>query len=258
MLTTFLTLFGRAKVTQIGNSLMQAIVRFDPETASEAQIAEFEQQLDSLTQRVAVLRREYTREQAEADAANAKYANLLGAAGKLKAQLDDPNKAEQHAAITNSLTGVVTALEALKPQVDVENQEAVESKAFLDEFEKAAKDAATKVTTAKQKLSEAKRNMEKSDLKRERAQDNSERTAELAGIRSGNDSLGTALDAMNGVAQRNEDAATALNLKASLLTQTMPVAVENDPLVLEAMGKTSNGAAQLSLDERLAALQATK
>lgn len=255
MIARFLTFFAQAKVNNAGTSLMQAIVRFDPETASEAQIAEFEEQLNALTGRVASLRREYRREQAEADAVNDKYNKYLAAAEKLNAQLTDPAKADQHAAITNSLTGVVTTLEALKPQVEAENKEAADAKGFLDEFEKAAKEAATKVTTARQKLSEAKRDMQKAALNRERAEDNAEHAAALAGIRKGNDSLGTALDAMNQAAQSDNDAAEALNLKASLLTQTMPKAVEDDPLVREALGEDANGAVQLTLEERLAALK---
>ena len=73
---SFLARFGKVKVGQISQSITEAIVRFDPETASEAQIAEFESQLNELTTKVATLRREYDKEQKEADAAQANYCLL--------------------------------------------------------------------------------------------------------------------------------------------------------------------------------------
>ena len=255
---SFLARFGQAKGNQLGRNIVEAIVRFDPETASEAQIAEFEDHLDQLTQRVAVLRREYDKEKKEADAAEANYNRYLAAAEKLEGQLRDPALADKHAEIEKSLTGLLANLETLVPEVEREKEEATEAKAFLDQFEDAAKEAATKVTTARDQLKKARRDMESAAQRRVRAEARAEQTTVLAGIRQHSDSLGVALNAMNSAAQKDLDAAGAAEHKSVLLTQAMPKAIEDDPIVREAMGTVTASPAPASLSERLAALKGKK
>ena len=256
---SFLARFGRAKVGQISQGITEAIVRFDPETASEAQIAEFEAQLNELTSKVATLRREYDNEQREADAAQANYNRYMSAAEKLQNQIADPaTPVDKKGGLEASLANLLTTIEGLVPEMDREIQEAKDAKEFLAQFEQAAADAAHKVTTARTKLNEAARKMATAKLQKERASENAEHAAVLAGIRSGNDSLGTALSAMEKVAQKDQDAATAATLKASLLTKNIPQSIETDPNVRDALGEASPDSTQLSLTDRLAALNARK
>ncbi len=255
---SFLARFGKAKVGQISQGITEAIVRFDPETASEAQIAEFEAQLNELTTKVATLRREYDNEQKEADAAQANYNRYLSAAEKLQTQVADPAAADKKSSLEASLANLLTTIEGLVPEMDREIQEAKDAKEFLAQFEQAAADAARKVTTARAKLNEAARHMATAKLQKERASENAEHAAVLAGIRSGNDSLGTALSAMEKVAQKDQDAATAATLKAQLLTKNIPQSIETDPNVRDALGEASPDSTHLSLTDRLAALNAHK
>ena len=256
---SFLARFGKAKVGQISQGITEAIVRFDPETASEAQIAEFEAQLTELTTKVATLRREYDKEQKEADAAQANYNRYMTAAEKLQDQVADPTTpADKKGSLEASLANLLTTIEGLAPEMEREIQEAKDAKDFLAQFEQAAADAARKVTTARAKLSEAARKMATAKLQKERATENAEHAAVLAGIRTGNDSLGTALSAMEKVAQKDQDAATAATLKANLLTKNMPQNIENDQNVRDALGEASAGPSVVSLTDRLAALKARK
>ncbi|MEI7955768.1 MAG: hypothetical protein WCJ66_11415 [Verrucomicrobiota bacterium] len=256
---SFLARFGRAKVGQISQSITEAIVRFDPETASEAQIAEFEAQLNVLTTKVATLRREYDNEQKEADAAQANYNRYMAAAEKLQNQIADPAiPSEKKASLEPSLSNLLTTIEGLVPEMEREIREAKEAKTFLAEFEQAAIEAAQKVTTARAKLTEAAHRMASAKLQRERATEMAEHAAVLAGIRSGNDSLGTALSAMEKVAQKDQDATTAATLKANLLTKHVPQSIENDQNVRDALGEASTSPSSVSLTDRLAALKARK
>ena len=139
-----------------------------------------------------------------------------------------------------------------------EIQEAKDAKDFLAQFEQAATDAARKVTTARAKLNEAARKMATAKLQKERATEKAEHAAVLAGIRTGNDSLGTALSAMEKVAQKDQYAATASSLKADLLTKNVPQSIENDQNVRDALGEGITEPTNVSLTDRLAALKARK
>lgn len=258
MLLSFLANFGKAKADQVGNSIVQAIVRFDPETASEAQIAEFEKELDILTGRVAKLRSEYAVEQKQADDARANYERYMSAAEKLQIQISDPTtSAEKKVSLEASLSNLLTTIEGLVPEMEREIQEAKDAKEFLAQFEEAAKQAAKKVATARQKLQAAAREMASASLAKERAAEKAEAAAVLAGIRSGNDSLGTALSAMESAAQKDREAAVASGLKADLLTKNMPKSIEADENVRQALGEPGE-VTSLSLTDRLAALKAHK
>ena len=256
---SFLARFGKVKVGQISQSITEAIVRFDPETASEAQIAEFEAQLNELTAKVATLRREYDKEQKEADAAQANYNRYLAAAEKLQNQIADPaTPGEKKGSLEASLTNLLTTIEGLVPEMEREIKEAADAKDFLAQFEQAAVDAAHKVTTARVKLTEAARMMATAKLQKERATEKADHAAVLAGIRSGNDSLGTALSAMEKAAQKDQDAATAATIKADLLTKNVPQSIENDQNVRDALGEGTVNPSNVSLTDRLAALRAHK
>jgi chromosome segregation ATPase len=255
MVPSFLARFGEAKLGQIGRGLIQAIVKFDPETASEAQIAEFESELTGLTQQVAKLRSEYSKEKAEWDSVQKKYDQYLLAAERLQKKLDTASDAER-SQIETSLNTLVTTLENLAPEVEREKQEAQDAGAFLKEFEEAAQAAATKVTTAKQRLDKARREMQSAELAEQKSAQRAEQAAALAGLRKSKDSMGTALDAMEQVAHERRQKAEAHSIKADLLTKAMPKTVESDPLIAEALGQAAGDTKpQASISERLAALK---
>jgi hypothetical protein len=98
--------------------------------------------------------------------------------------------------------------------------------------------------------------MESAALDRKRAEEQSENAAVLAGIRQESDSLGTALSAMEGTAQKDRDAAESARLKGQLLTEFTPQVVEDDPNIKAALGEVTGAEAPpTSVSERLAALK---
>ena len=253
---SFLAGFGKAKAAQAGGSIIELIVRFDPETASEAQISEFEQELTQLTSQVAQVRREYQKEKDEADAIVKQYNQYLAAAENLQAQANDPVNADKKDAIEKSLAGLLGRIEGMVGDVEREKQEAEEAKAFLDQLEQAAEEAATKVTSARAALKGAQREMASAALSRQKADKQAEQSAVLAGLRSRTDSFGTALSAMKSVAQKDRDSAAASGYKAQLLTKNTPTSIDNDPLVAAALGTVKGDPKPaVSLSDRLAALK---
>lgn len=253
---SFLSKFGAVKARQLGKSVTELIVRFDPETASEVQIREFEGQLNQLTERVAVLRREYDKERKEADAARTNYSRYMSAAEKIKAEIENPEtSADRKASLEQSVEKLVTTIEGLVPEMEREIQEAEDARTVLEQFEDAAAKAAKKLTTARDRLKGAVRDMEKAKQAKKTAEEQAEDAAILAGLRDANDSLGTALSAMNAAAQKDRDAAEASKLKTDLLTKALPKSVETDQNVLDALGEEGTPSS-LSLTDRLAALKA--
>ena len=73
------------KAVQAG---IEALVRWDPKSASEAELRSMEQHLDDLGQQVAVARQAFDREQKEADAIEALSRQRMAAAELLQRQMD--------------------------------------------------------------------------------------------------------------------------------------------------------------------------
>ena len=107
------------KAVQAG---MEALVRWDPQGASEAELRSMEQHLDELGQQVARARQSYDREMKEADAIQALSAQRMAAAEHLQSQLSAEPDPARKAALKRSLTTLVTMLEQMAPEVEREKR----------------------------------------------------------------------------------------------------------------------------------------
>lgn len=250
----FFGLFASKKAEAAAGSIVSLLVRFDPETASEAQIDEFEQQLDLLTGNVARVRTDFLREKSEADEIAGKYKQLVKAAEHLEASINNPANEAKKAELEVSLGKLVADLEKMLPDVDREKQEADEAAQNLHEYELAAEQAAEKLKTARVKLTSARREVEKTELRKDRAQESAEQAAVLAGLRQQNDSMGIVLNTMNAQAQKNREETDALELKAKLLRKGGDGTVESDPNVAAALAAVE-AKPKVSLADRLGALK---
>jgi chromosome segregation ATPase len=251
---SFLSSFGAKKAEQAGDGIVALIVKFDPETASEAQIEEFRKELDILTGRVAGLRTDYSREKSEAEAVRARY-NELVAAAELLQKRSEAAEGDAKTSLEASVGKIVAELEGLLPDLKREEAEAVEAGEFLREFEQAAEEAARKLTTARTQLDAARQNMARAELRRERAEDKAEQTEVLVGIRKKSDSMGVALAAMQSEANKDEQAASAAKLKVELLTKSAPRKLDEDPNIKAAIAEASGTTQPTGLTGRLAALK---
>ena len=85
------------------NSVQQFLVTIDPETATEAQIAEFSDQLRKASEELASARADYQKEQKEADEIAALYNKRLQAATILEQQLSEAVDPAQQASLSASV-----------------------------------------------------------------------------------------------------------------------------------------------------------
>ncbi len=252
----FLKSFSKEKLSEAGQSLVQKIVSWDPESASQAEIEEMIKELDKITVEAGKAKTEFDREKAEADAASQNYERYMAAAELLNKQLEGARGEGNESKATDlnkSLEKLIGDMEKLSPEVDREAREADEAKKYYDEVRELAEVTAEKVRTARTHLDAAKRDMRRAEMEQERAKARAEKAEQLAGLRKDTSSLGAALAAMNKQAEQAKAAAEASDMKAQLLS---PEKAKEDENIKAALNAVSGGPVPSgSISDRLAALK---
>ncbi len=236
-------------------SVQQFLVTLDPETATEAQIAEFSDQLTKASQELAKARIDYQREEKEAEEIQALYDKRLQAASILEQQVGEATDPAQKASLSTSLEKLVSMLEQMKPDVDREKHEADDAKLMMEELTKFVEEAADALKQARSRLEHARTEMRRAELEQERAEKRA-RTAEvLAGIKKDSGTFNVALDAMQKKAEDAKIKADAANTRSGLLTPTH--AEKEDANISAALAKASGTPEPQSgsISDRLAALK---
>ena len=236
------------------NSAIETIVRWDPKSATEAELRTMEQNLDQLGLQVAQARAALDKERREADHISALSAQRMAAAEQLQHRLDGEANPANKTALEKSLVTLVAMLETMAPDVDREKQDAVDAETFLRSLEETYQTAGQKLRGARSDLDRAQRDMTRADQQRQAAENRAEAARQAAGLSGATSGLSVALKAMQDSAARNLAQAEAANAKASLLKPTKPE--QDDPNIAAAMAAVSGGAAPTaSLGDRLAALR---
>ncbi|MGE5268918.1 MAG: hypothetical protein ACM3JG_04510 [Thiohalocapsa sp.] len=140
------------KANQAVNAGIEALVRWDPQGATEAELRTMEQHLDELGLQVARARQSYDRERKEADAIQALAHQRLAAAESLQNQANGATDAARKADLEKSLTTLLDLMEKMAPEVQREAQDAQDAKAFLEQLEAAYAEAGGKLKTARSQL----------------------------------------------------------------------------------------------------------
>src|SRR5262249_17446312 len=120
------------KADQAVQAGVEALVRWDPQSASEAEMRTMEQHLDELGQQVARARQSYDKERREADTIQALSTQRMAAAEHLQGQLATEADPARKGELERSLTTLVTMLEQMAPEVDREKKDVVDAKEFLE------------------------------------------------------------------------------------------------------------------------------
>lgn len=253
----FLKRFGNNKLGQLGESVTQKIVSWDPETASQAEMEEMISELDRITIEAGKAKAAYEKEKGEADAAQKNYDRYIAAAELLSKQIEDANAAGNSAKAQElgaSLEKLLDELEKLRPELEREISEAEDAQTYYNELKELAEVTAQKVRSAREQLEAAKREMRRAELDRDKAKARAERAEQVAGLRKETSSLGVALAAMNRQAEEARAQAEASEMKTRLLTPEKTKEDEN----IQAALRTVSGEqapATASLADRLAALR---
>ena len=246
-----------AKASQAVQSGIEALVRWDPQTASEAELKSMEQHLDDLGRQVAAARHSYDKEKREADAIQLLSSQRFAAADLLQRQIDTEIDPERKAGLEKSLNTLVTLLEQMSPEVNREKAEADDAKDFLEMLEQTYAEAGGKLKEGRAQLDRARRDMTRAEQQRQTAEQQAEAARRAAGLSSAASSLSVALKAMQDSAAKDLANADVALAKAKLLRPTAPE--QDDPNIARAMDAAAGKSpAPQSLTDRLAALKAAR
>lgn len=242
------------KTDRAVNGAVEAIVRWDPQSATEAELRTMEQHLDVLGRQVAEARMAFDKEKREADAIMTLSQQRMAAAEQIQTRLAGETDPTQKSQLERSLHTLVTMLETMAPDVDREKQDAVDAADFLHSLEDTYRQAGQKLKSARDDLNRAQRDMGRAAQQREIAEHRAEAARQAAGLSGATSGLSVALKAMQDNASRNLASAEAANSKAKLLAPTRPE--QEDPNIAMAMAQVQGRLpAPANLGDRLSALK---
>jgi chromosome segregation ATPase len=242
------------KTDQAVQGAVEALVRWDPASASEAELRSMEEYLDDLGMQVAQARATMGREKAEADTIARLSQQRMAAAEQLQKQAEAETDPSRKAALEASLATLVNLLEEMGPEVEREAQDAADAQDFLQTLEKTYAEAGAKLKAAKSQLDRAGRDMGRAQQQRQMAEQKAEAARQAAGLSGATSSLNVALKAMQDAAAKDLASAEAARSKATLLKPTQPE--EDDPNIRAALDAASgSGPKPTSLGDRLQALR---
>lgn len=244
------------KADQAVQSAVEAIVRWDPASATEAELRNMEGHLDEVGLQVAHARAKYNDEKKEADAITALSQQRMAAAEQLERQMTAETDPARKADLEKSLAKLVAMLEEMAPDVERETRDVQEAQEFLEMLEGAYADAGQKLKSARSELERAHRDMSRAQQQRDMAQRQADAARQAAGLTKATSSLSVALKAMQESAAKDLAVAEANTAKARLLKPTKPEA--DDANIARAMAAVAGKPEPTSLSERLAALKAKK
>jgi chromosome segregation ATPase len=251
---SFLRNFVGVKAENTVQAGVEALVRWDPEGASEAELRTMEQQLDDLGRQVAVARQSYDREQREADAIEQLSRQRMAAAEQLQGQIATEGDQGRRTALERSLETLVSMLEEMAPEIARERQDAADAKDFLEMLEQTYAEAGGKLKAARGELDRARRDLARAGQQRVSAERQAEAARQAAGLTRATSSVTVALKAMQEASARDLASADAAMAKAKLLRPTRPE--QEDPNIAAAMASAAGKSpAPQNLSERLAALK---
>jgi chromosome segregation ATPase len=240
---------------KIVDAVTIAAVRWDPKTASLAQLREMEDDYDRANNLLQQIRQETAAFDREIAAGQREYEDRKAAAQLLITKQAAEPDAARKAAYEKSITAIVTDLEARKPRLEHDRDQASRMHAQLDTAQAAVEEKMTALTEAKAALADAERQMKLNEMDARRAKAEAERAAEIEGLRGRNVSgLNTALNAMQGAADRASREAEAARAKADALSHAAK-GPAGDANVAAALAEVRNGTtANASIADRLAHL----
>jgi hypothetical protein len=253
----FVKAFTKGQFGNVGDAIMQKIVSFDPETASQAEIDTMIEDLDKVTVEAGKAKGEWEKDQKVAKAAQDNYDRQMKAADILTQQQDAANAGSDTAKaadLEKSLTKLIGDLEKIKPEVDRTALEAKESEDFYNQLKEMAEAMADKLKNARENLGQAQRDMKRAQMEEQRAAERAAQAEKLAGLKStSSDKGGIAIAAMNRAAEDARAKAEANKMKADLLGKGETT---EDANIAAAMKEASGGGAPtMTAAERLAALK---
>lgn len=244
----FLRNFLAAQGDNVTKGVVKAMVELDPESASKADLATMEQDLDRAGRAIAKLRADLVSEQKELEAVEKQYGQLMGAAEVLQKRI----AAGADASVQTSLTNLLNKIEHIVPELDRDRQTVKDTESLLHEAETAYAAKAEGLRQAKHNLEDAKHDLAHAKIEEERADERAQQAAVVAGLKESTTSnLSTALNSMRAAASDARQRAESHNMKAAALTGDEAA---EDANVKSALAE-ANPVPEKSLSDRLNSLR---
>jgi len=251
---SFLGFYSKQKVNDIAKDVTSTIVSIDPEGASEAQLNMMLEKLSDISKNVAKYRRAYQKDLSETQEWKDKFNQTISALEVLEQDLAtaETSKAVQ---IGDAIDSLLDEVEKIESEISREEAEDIEAKEILDTFEKAEKDLAEKIKSARENLRKMTQQIEKAKVKKEMAEERLEARKEAQGFGNSLDSLTIANDFMEKELNKLQDEENALKSQAELLKDK-----ENphSDLVADALARANGNSRNSSRAERIAKLRAKR
>src|SRR5271168_1411107 len=154
---------------KIVDAVTVAAVRWDPKTASLAQLREMEDDYDKTNGLLQQIRQETSNFDKEIAAEQREYDDRKAAAQLLLSkQAAEPDEGRK-AAYEKSIAAIVSDLETRKPRLEHDKEQAARMHAQLDTAQAAVEEKMQDLTEAKTRLGDAERQMRLNELEAQRA-----------------------------------------------------------------------------------------
>lgn len=254
-----LRIFGHYAGQKVGNldqALLVQLASWDPTGVGEAGLATKEDELDALGLEVIKARDEFHTDELEYQKAMTLYNQRLASAELLNKLANDPSLSDSvRAAKATARDQLLAIIEDHKPEMEGHKAEYDSAKNYHDQLEANYTAAAARLTTERNRLNLAARDMKLQQQRQVREEDRARVASMAAGISANTgDRVDAALAALKSNADHARQAADAAVLKQQHLAPTN--AERDNPDIAEAMQQAAGSAPPpVSADERIAALR---
>lgn len=198
------------QISNLGNSVSQALAAFDPETATEVDRDKLKEKLREVALKLAEAKRSYQAEKSEADTLAAQIAQDEKAAEVLLAKLD---AGEIDEAV---ITEFANNLEDMKARLPAEQQDADDAKELVDTLQSILDSVEKKLADFDAHAKKVRRAIEQAKAEKERQDLRMQNQAELNALKAGLGNTSTALGALEKKAAQLRDQAAAATTLADI------------------------------------------
>lgn len=261
----FLAKMGIAKLGKLGDAITNAIVAFDPETASQVEIDNMAEHCRDLAKRIADAEAVEARDHKTMDDLSKSLTQSMKAAeivGNQLAAAQASGETVKAATLEASLTKVMDQITTIGGEEGdgsksgtlfdaVQNH--AQSEADLHEWQQVHAGAVAQLTTARSRLEQAARDMAHANEQERRAKERQAQAERDAGLKSGNGTTNVALNAMQQAAEDAKKRARAATINTETIKST--VGTSADDIVAAALKEATPTVSAL---DRLKAMQAKK
>ncbi len=242
-------LFG-AQVDQAGESLVGALVAFDPETATEVDRDALAEKIQNVARKFAAAKQDYDKEQNDVVVKQAQINEYLASLDVMVGQLERQEISQ--AAFDDFYAGI----EEAQAQLPQEIEEAAEAKAVKDELDDILKILTSQLNDFDKITTKALRDVKLAQSQVEKEKLKAERQAELANLKNGIGAESTAVRKLQEIANKAKIEAEAAKTVREITTKPQSQEEKMAAMMAQAKQASAPATSTMSAAERVAALRA--